>query len=66
VHVNTYHRDKSTMLKAGSIVLSIWSGINFFLACLIVAIVILLKGRALSLVVIGMGLAIYILTRRIL
>jgi hypothetical protein len=34
------------MLKAGSIVLSIWSGINFFLASLILTIIISLNGNA--------------------
>jgi hypothetical protein len=34
------------MLKRGSIVLSIWSGINFFLASLILAIVVFLNGNS--------------------
>jgi hypothetical protein len=44
--INTYHKEKTEMLQAGSIILSIWSGINFLLAALILTMILFLKQNA--------------------
>jgi hypothetical protein len=44
--VETSYGEKARMLQTGSIVLTIWSGINFLLAALILTLVILLRRDA--------------------
>ena len=44
--MNTYHSEKAKMLKAGLTTLSIWSGINFFLAALILTSVVIFNANS--------------------
>ena len=44
--INNISQEKNKMLKSGSIILSIWSGINIFLASLILTIVLLPNGKS--------------------
>ena len=41
--MNTYHNEKTRMLKAGSTTLSVWAGINFVLAALILTSVVVFQ-----------------------